>query len=73
MPPVADDGDAAPTGYIPNGAAYGTNGSANGASYWADGAGYGPSPEEPAVHDVPLNRADDHPRRPTAGTPTART
>jgi hypothetical protein len=60
MPPVADDGDAAPTGYIPNGAAYGTNGSANGASYWADGAGYGPSPEEPAVHDAPLNRADDH-------------
>ena len=61
MPPVVDDGDAAPTGYIPNGAAYGTNGSANGASYWANGAGYGPSPEEPAVHDVPLDRADDHP------------
>ncbi len=60
MPPVADDGDAAPTGYIPNGAAYGTNGSANGASYWADGAGYGPSPEEPAAHDVPVNPADDH-------------
>ena len=61
MPPVVDDGDAAPTGYIPNGAAYGTNGSANGASYWANGAGYGPWPEEPAVHDVPLDRADDHP------------
>ena len=63
MPPVVDDGDAAPTGYIPNGAAYGTNGSANGASYWANGAGYGPWPEEPAVHDVPLDRADDHPRQ----------
>ena len=61
MPRVVDDGDAAPTGYIPNGAAYGTNGSANGASYWATGPGYGPWPEEPAVHDVPLNRADDHP------------
>jgi len=61
MPRVVDDGDAAPTGYIPNGVAYGTNGSANGASYWATGPGYGPRPEEPAVHDVPLNRADDRP------------
>jgi uncharacterized protein DUF3710 len=60
MPPVDDDGDAAPTGYIPNGAAYGTNGAANGSSYWANGAGYGPWPEEPAVHEVPLDSADDH-------------
>ena len=63
MPPVVDDGDAAPTGYILNGAAYGTNGSANGSSYWANGAGYGPWPEEHAVHDVPLDRADDHLRQ----------
>ena len=60
MPPVADDGDAAPTGYIPMGRHTGRTVAANGASYWADGAGYGPSPEEPAVHDVRLNRADDH-------------
>jgi Protein of unknown function (DUF3710) len=63
MPPVVDDGDADPTGYIPNGAAYGANGSANGESYWANGAGYGPWPEEHAVHDVPLDRADDHLRQ----------
>jgi Protein of unknown function (DUF3710) len=60
MPPVVVDDDAAPTGYIPNGA-YGTNGSANGVSSWTNGAGYGPWPEEPAVHDAPHDRADDHP------------
>ena len=65
MPPVVDDGDAAPTGYIPNGAAYGTNGSANGASYWAErgrvrpvarGAGRPRRPAQPRGRPLPARQ-----------------
>lgn len=50
----ADGGNGSRSnGYIPNEAVFGTNGSAN-------GSGSGPWPEEPAVHDVPPDRADDH-------------